>query len=999
MDDGLSKNDPYREMETGEEGIQPDFLKGKASETAQGVLGAAEQVAGAVMAAKGGGKIEGKTAGSKGSSQGVAGGLAGGKTSAKQGFEDGLKSGGSMAEKAEANEKSPNGLYSGGKGSHESNVKGEKGENEPSLKMPTGLKMMAPILLIFLAMFGIIALIVALPVMMIGAIDYNLQKALGFFGTVGILEEQGGYVTAELAKSGNFPTKYSSDLASNGLDVGQVTANGDFIKTDTYIANIEERDDLVAAASGFSYNSDEEGELALLYDGKVIRADDFVAAVESDPKLYAAYSAAADLSVKYYYGKDVSKVYKDMKLSRGSFNEWEITGDYKADEASYNEIMEQILDGKTNADLNLGGVQDDLEPTFPGIEVASCWARNVLSGIFGKCTDKNGTFIESVSEGEASEITEAIAEKTKKYVNGWHIESDRCYESKTNPTTGEEYREYYDCQVADYDDTQNKRAAELLNTAVSAKEPYIAARAFMGVEEPIQRARIGDNGPVNQLMNTLSTPTSVTYKDVITGDTVTKNISIFETVNFQAAVGEKPYSTDEAASFARDRVLKVTGQTDADIIKSATVSSNGFKKSTTAVKNGDHTSADKDIISKANDSIEMAITKKNSELFESIVGGNRILEGGSFLSNNINQKVIGAMPSDDATVAAYQVELNEVIARKEEADRASLSPFDISSPNTFLGSIVHNLATAMIGSYSSGTTSIFSTIQAAGNVAGDAVANLTGTASAESANQQYTSLSTDYCPTPKDTIGVSGDLYCTSHNTPDTSNMTKTLSDWKNSAIGSSLEDDGKIKKDSEVDKFFQMGMYRESSVGTKNAEVCTLWHKYNDGLFDQLTHFFTNIVGLYEVCGGDDEDLEKVALGTEYSFTSGHNDNLGLYSGYMLYNQVRSLLTDEDSAVAVARERYYAEHPRDDSEAGEIARISGMTKAEAEIALAYSDYLTYIANYDASDRHYFGEVDLGISTDDFGLKIHSDKMAGDFVAWYIKEAEFKDLRELTTSA
>ncbi|MBR3252611.1 hypothetical protein IKF84_00875 [Candidatus Saccharibacteria bacterium] len=985
MDDKLSANDPYRQMETGEEGIQPDFLKGKVGETAQGVLGAAEQVAGAVMAAKGGGKVGGKAAAGKGGSQsgGGAAGLAGDKTGAKQGFENGLKSGGSLAEKAEANEKSSGSLYSGRGGGHESNVKGEKGEKEPSLKMPTSFKMMAPILLIFLGVFGIMALIIALPVMMIGAIDYNLQKALGFVGTIGILEEQGGHVTAELAKSGEFPSKYSSDLAANGLDVGQVTANGDFIKTDTYIANIEERNDLVAAASGFSYSSGEEGELALLYDGKVIRADDFVAAIESDPKLYAAYSKSADIAVKYYYGKDVSKVYKDMKLSRGSFNDWEATGDYKTDEESFNEIMEKVLDGSTETELNLGGVQDDLKP-YHGVSVVGCW----LSALWGGDCNKSGTYIDTVSEKtDASSITNGIADKTKKYIEDWELttcERD-VFDAEGKKTGTEEYA----CQKPKYDNDQTKRAAELLNTAVSAKEPYIASRAFMGVEEPIQRARIGDNGPVNQLMNTLSKPTSVSYKDVATGDNVTRKVSIFETVNFQAAVGEKPYSTDEAASFARDRVLQVTGQADEDIIKNTTVSSNGLKKSTTAVRNGTGDSADKDTISESNDSISMAITKKNSELFESIVGANRIVEGGSFLSNNINKKVIGAAPSDAGTVASYQTELNKVIARKEEAERASLSPFDISSPNTFLGSIVHNLATAMVGAYGSGSTSIFSTIQAAGNVTGDAVANLTGTASAESANQQFTSLSPSYCETVN-VIKVEGDLYCTSHNTVSTEYMDYTMSKWKGSAIGSSIDDDGKIKEDSELEKFLVMGMDRESTVGTKNAEVCKAYSDFNANAFTAITHFFRDIIGTYEVCDETEVD-EKIALGTEYSFTNGHNGNLGLYSGYMLYNEVRSLLTDEDSAVALARDRYYSKHPRDDSEAGEIARISGMTKAEAEIALAYSDYLTYIASYDASDRYSFGELDLGIEKPI--LVAHRDTVMENLYAWHREEIEYKDAR------
>ena len=980
-DKGLAANDPYRQMDSGEEGVQPDFLKNK-SGAAQGVLGAAEQAANLALAAKGG-KVPAKGGGAAGSAGGgtvgglnAAGGSGGG---AKKGIEDGLKSGASSAEKAEAGEKSPRGLYNGGKDARGSK---SKDDEEPSLKMSAGMKAALPLVMVFMSMFGVLILILALPVMMIGAIDYNLQKSLGFVGTIGILEKIGEFVTSELLSNGEMPTKYASDLAANGMLVGQVTENGDFIRTDTYIANIDERDDLVAAAGGFSYVSDKEGELALLYNGNVIRADEFVAAVEADPKLYAEYSEAADISVKYYYGKDVSKVYKDMKISRGSFNDWEATGDYKTDEASFKKILDEVLDGSTSSKLGVGGVHDDTLASK-----ISSWIASLP--IWGFSGGTGGTFLETVTDLEsADKITEKVSDETKEYIDSWkdavHTVPYACKDDKGNDATCYKDVTYREAVLSD---NATERAAELLNTAVSSKEPYTASNAFIGIEEPIQRARIGDNGPVNQLMNTLSKPTSVSYKDVKTGNNVTKKASIFETANFQAAVGDRKYSADEAASFARDRVLEVTNKADKEIIKGATISSNGLKKSTTAVRNGaSNNKANKDTISKANDSVDMAIIKKNSELFESVVGGNRILEGGSFLSNNINKKVIGAMPSDSDTVAAYQVELNEVIARKEAADRASRSPFDVSSPNTFLGSIVHNFATSMLGSYGGGFSAL-TAIRATGATTGNAVSSLLGTATAQGADQHYTSFSPDNCATVG-TIKVEGDLYCTSHNTVNTDYKHYTMEDWKKSAIGSSLDDDGKIKEDSDLEKFVIMGMDRESTVGTGSAEVCQAWHKYNDGWLDKIKHFFSNIVGLYEVCKGVDE---KIVDGREYSFTSGHNSDLGLYSGYMLYNQVYSLLSGKDSAVALAREDYYARNPRDDSEAGEIARISGMTKSEAELALAYADYLTYIANYDASDRYAFGMLDLGLEKPI--LVEHSDNVMESLYAWHREEIEYKDAR------
>ena len=109
------------------------------------------------------------------------------------------------------------------------------------------------------------------------------------------------------------------------------------------------------------------------------------------------------------------------------------------------------------------------------------------------------------------------------------------------------------------------------------------------------------------------------------------------------------------------------------------------------------------------------------------------------------------------------------------------------------------------------------------------------------------------------------------------------------------------------------------------------------------------------------------------------------------MYNQVHSLLTGEKSAVAKSRDEYRAKHPLDNSAAGIVARRSGMTKHEAEIALAYSDYLTVIANYDPSTRFDFTAPVVLVEKPI--LEKQSDDVALNLYAWYSKETEYSDLR------
>lgn len=964
MDDDLGANSPYQNMNSGEDEIQPEFLRKRSS--GSGALAAAEKAASVAVAAKTG-KVPGGMA---------AVGKKGEKTFGESVTGPGkdIKNG-SSASKAGA-DNDTNGSPSDGL--YNSRTTGNKETSEASLNFPTGMKAAAPFAILLVAIIGIVFLIIGLPVIMIGAIDYNLQKVLGFEDTVGILEKQGEYVTAEMLGAGKVPPAYASDLASNGIEVGQLLSNGEFVKTNEYIADIEAQNGLVAAASGFSYISDKEGELALLYENEIISADDFVAKVESDPKLYAAYSAAADISTKYYYGDDVEAVYQDMGISRGNFNDWESSGNYDEDEKAYREILTYILDNGSG--LTVGGALDNAaQPTKEGVD-------NVTTP-----TGTGGTWSKDVSSGEAETISSQVATETKKYITGWteeeYAKTDASGAALTdengNTVKGKRWK-------PEFSQDETARAAELLNTAVSSGEPYLAANAFIAIEEPIQRARVDGNGPVNLVMNTLTQGTEVSYQNVQTGASETKKLAILETDNFRAAVSDAPYSLDEAWNFGRDRMIKATGQTEDfkkyDTISGTTTASDGKTNSSSVVRNGQFDSADAATLAKANESLSIAVSKKNSELFQTVVGGNRIVEGGSFLSNTINSKVIGAMPSDSKVIAKYQDEVDEVIARKAEAERATLSPFDVSSPNTFLGNIVHNIASVALKNYGSGMTAI-SAIASAGGSAGRAVSALTGTAIAEGVDQNYTTLSGSGCDTVK-TVNVEGDIYCTAHTTASTDYMKYTSDDWKNTIVGESL-DGRNIKEGSQLEQFITMGMDRYATVGVMSADVCEKWHEYNDNAFEKLVNKFSDMMGLYNVCKSVDK---KISTGAFYTYSEQGDENAKLYGGYVLYDQVYSLLSESQSSVSVARANYYEKHPADKSLAGQIAMRSGMSVSEAEIALSYSGYLNEIARYDASSSYAFHEPFL-VFEDESIIDIHSRKIAGDLYAWQQKESEYEDLR------
>lgn len=770
------------------------------------------------------------------------------------------------------------GLFSG-KGRDSSGGK-KKFNKAKIIKASAGIGILAVLLIVPF-------IVVGTPIFLIGNMDYNLMNSLGFTDTVGVLEQQAEYVTGEQLANGEVPAKYAADLAKAGIQVGQVTVAGDFVPTNKYIANIEELDDIAAIGSGYQTNG-AEGELAVLFDNKVISAADFVATLESDPKMYMAFTEGADISARYYYSEDVDKTYSAMGLKRWSFQAWQATGNAKVDQNSYDEILKSVLDVESTTE---GGYDCD----------------------DGGCLGVNLT-------GDADVILDDFGE---------------------DPT---------------------ESAAQLLNTAISSEESYKSASAFMAIEEPLQRTRIDGDGPANEVMNTLNDDSiKVTYVDVNTGEELTSGKSIIETPNFIAAASGGGYDKAEAANFSRDRVLKLT-EIDPWMAEDTVVSTDGRKKSEIGVGFLFEDTVD---LSVTESSVQIALSDTNMNLYTSIVGGNRIVEGGAFLSNMINQHAIGAMPSDGRTVAEYSQEVDKIAARKAEAERATKSPFDISSPNTFMGSIAHGMANMMVQNHVTKSP----VVSAAGTLmsyAGNAANGLFSGASAAGSNKKYLTTYGENCDTAW-TIGSTADLYCTQKNTIFTGYMDKTKDYW---------------------DEFFENGYneeYYEDWVkkgmarwvwGVKDAVACE-----TEGALSVLMDFFN-------ICPGGD----PVATGADFVLND-DNPTIKQFSGYTLYNTVSSLLSDEQSEASKIMEDYYAKHPLDNSRAGIVARRSGMTKRQAEKALAYADYLNMIARYDASDRYAFGKVEF--EKPERGVLVeHSEKINGDLYCFWRGRNEYGDLRD-----
>lgn len=1084
----------------------------------------------------------------------------------------------------------------------------------------------ASIAIVVLVILGFVFLIFSIPLVVLASIDYGLQESLGFDATSAIIEEQAEHVLAEQMTNGAVNAEYALDLEKQGALVGQQTANGDFVRTNTYLADTSDGKVVASNLGNFNYNTD-SGELAILFEGEVVTASNFVSAVESNPRFYAAFKEATDATSRYYYSKEVGQVYQDFGISRNNYSRYKSTGNIQEDKEQFDKIFTEIISKVARVGLN--GYDKDCPETTAvydekGVKKEGCVSRNfsLENSNYNKRTKKSSgrssntvsgpisSFSTSVAawpdsenwnlqEITSSQITEVarfpkppkqtesearaaqggivtqdyyvystfygdnntgntitfVDRKTGRevkkiqntggswgHMNSFHYNDghilvqgnvrseDACFDVRTleavptgsckskvahddarystNGLTGQgkafdsRYAYILACDMSSTEQSDSsavfiydrnngqlaktlyipntlvrgeiedvsidengdmylfynmyrnaddavafykvpngvdlaggggtyvrqeagvvldrgggiidnvssgdalvdrvadsvggeyatEKAATLLNTAVSANEPYIAAGTFVALEEALNKARIDGDGPVDPVMNILSERNMVTVTDVTTGEDVSISNSISGTRNFVAAVSNDPFKFNDAYDYSRDRVSIMTDSTATSVINETTMSSDDSDRFNILIRMQNQGDVNRGVIDRSTASISSTFFGDTLKTTKSVIGGNRIVMGGSFLSNSINQRVIGAMPSDRDAISRYKKEVDTVLARRVEADRATRSPFDISSPHTFFGGLFRKMGIALIKNMRNSTS--------IGDVAASSLSTLVDESVGIIASPFVSAVKDNSflvtggdCPTVNSAADVEGDIYCTSHNTVDTTRMNWTLDDYK-VALADSLDENGEIKDESGLAQFIVFGMGRESTVGIQDADICERWGDMNFNIFQKIGRFISGLFSLHEACDGISSD---VALGSQYALSNsnGNNGSVSLYTSYVLYDTVSSLLAQKKSSTTAFKEKYYAKYPRDDSATGVIARRTGMSEVDAEIALAYQSYLIALAQYNPLGRYAFGQklvIDAG-----HRLLIDGDGLPKVELAAADRRIIYRDLRSIVT--
>lgn len=352
--------------------------------------------------------------------------------------------------------------------------------------------------------------------------------------------------------------------------------------------------------------------------------------------------------------------------------------------------------------------------------------------------------------------------------------------------------------------------------------------------------------------------------------------------------------------------------------------------------------------------------------------GNALTFGANVYQSGAHRANGGAL----STVEKYPefaVAQSQVVAENAKYERESLSPFDITSSNTFMGSTLKQLASF------AGADSLMSVVIASEASISSAVVSALPLVSAANIVETLPTIEEYEDVNPYlSSIGAIGDSYGNPYVTTDMSTIDLDPADVIDKIGKDNFEDedssDGNvvIKDDSNLAKYVKYCSNRSSPFGVADQNIAA---DFDDSDVETENSTFNNTangaIGSVPVVGDvleiikDANQLANIGWISGESCVAGNTVNAGSSPDweeakyYQRFIEDQSLAESmgiiEQSAVATYLDKYYEENPLDNSYEGMLARYSGMTKDNVVALLDVIEYYDFIANYDASDRYAFG--------------------------------------------
>lgn len=716
-------------------------------------------------------------------------------------------------------------------------------------------------------------------------------------------------------KISNFTKKYRTfspylkkRLSNNGIEVGYIDSDGAF-KTDQTLST---------------------SKTVLKYGDEIIDANSFTNKFASDANFRDAYYNAKRGRIAGFFDKSAMKYYESRGHTRDIFDQYKSTGDEDLDTENFEKTVSNRVTG-SNTSVNTIRTGEDEET---GEETK----------------DKNGSDI------------------TNKNVDGDTAESKA--RSFVNSLAGK-------VSSVGVPVCSALRIANIAAVTVSAYQIMQASAYFLSLMEPISKtmAGEGDASAINSTLNFLTnqTTTQVNYVNE-DGQSVTEDVtgSALESAGAKLMLGQTRSSEKEIAPYSIDNITRAastialsTGVTTS-VCSGVSAASAIVSLATNAVPGGTLATIAVGAIMQTVGGIVMSVAVSAvisaiipyvakmfaTNIFDTYTGveaGNLFFQGAAISNGEVAQTSSAYMPASEERVKEQNRNLVVANADEAELDRLNRSPFDTSSPNTFLGSILSKFAVAAhTSNISTGFTNI-------ANVVRNSFLSITPAASAADQELMYNSVyqtcaNSDQIVCDMSGIPIRAADYSTIDLAPDDPTYV--------SVITKNLEADGEtIKDNSNLAKFINFCKNRTSPWGVKDANILNALQT-DTGVVAENLPIVSDIIDV--VNSAEDIANEKWSTG-EACYNSADNplweSEFKYYERYI--QDMRYLSDSENSSTNVSNDtenstnpvlayeaKYEETHPIDYSLEGTLARITGQTKEDIAFLLEVVEYSEYLANY-----------------------------------------------------
>lgn len=520
-----------------------------------------------------------------------------------------------------------------------------------------------------------------------------------------------------------------------------------------------------------------------------------------------------------------------------------------------------------------------------------------------------------------------------------------------------------------------------IQTYMSAQQSIQYLNLATGYLEAVQRTQIGQNDgtPMNKYNKILTTPDPETGKTpmqaatsqaLFSGTTVDTNDESIKTVSFENLMSSLGTLTGninftaqafEACSYVKMGVAAVNFATTVlnfipvlgQAVKAIHIVAKLVGRIALGATIGAITSF---IIPKIVSQVFKNVAKNvatewvGEDYFNAMYSG-----AGKYLGGNY-QTGGGSAGSKDA-VLSYNRAKAVVLAEEAELDRKNRSPFDLTSRNTFFGSIAYSL---MPLATSSGLGTAFKNL---GDIFTSSVMSLLPSASAIAETNLVTSFGE--CPI-MNSVGAVCDPTGNPYYVDDLSTLELTPAEIEakiqeidpNAFKGEDSNGQKIINPSSNLGKTAAILDQRIATLGIADATAANI-------LVQQPSTIIANLPLVGDVAQiisaiGEAENMPWISGAA--GVNSANNplwDEVKYYQRYISDQRLLEVAgVTQKSSVTAMLEDYYEENPLDNTREGIIARYSGMTKEQVIAVEDTIDVLTYIANYEPSTRKLFSKND-----------------------------------------